>query len=541
MFHPARLILPSALLLSLGCVHINDGAPMGTQITVAAKYRDPGTATLKPTRYCWTEVYDLTSGSLADSGYLDANGLGTFVYPEGDSIQVRVYARVEVPDGSGFTLRGSVKPHALAASYATTDAFNAVEDATLTSFPGTGTTLALTAEPDAFQTNQAFNAADQLVAFGQGMKVMQPGFQLPNLHVFFSSTYATTGYPTVVKTAGNQVLQQASGRAIFALPVAGNASGAAGSNNDLGDDAVLLEAYGHLLFADHSLQASGASALSYLRRDNDDQWVDRMYPSEPTIAFATGFGDFLAAACRSLDGAASPQLITDTKVDNGGSAATATFDLSRHDQFSRSPNQGEFYRGSVAISLWQTWQVALGGTPGGLQTLWNATARSQSGEYLNAPLGAYPTYLLGLKNLLGPASAAWTNTLFQLGQEDVQDPSPAYFASGALWTPASALPFATSGSFPTYAAGYSFDRDQASTFTFPGGGNRTVTLSTTAPSLVLEILDSQGWYRGTVATPGSNGTIVLTGLPAGTFAARVRVNPVVAYADGTAPWSLTIQ
>ncbi len=544
MLHPRWLMLPTVLLMSLGCVHVNDSQGM-TSVTVTGQYRDPGTGTLKPTRYCWAEVYDLTTGTLADSGYLGATGQGTFSYLNGDAVQVRIYTRVEVPDGASFTLRGSVKSATLASSYANADAFNAIGDMSLTSSVGSGSTLTLVAEPDAAQTDMAFNAADQLVAFGVGMNTLQPGIKLPNLHAFFSSSYGYTGYPTVMKNPANAVLQQPSGRAIFALPVAGNISGAANTNDDLGDDAVLLEAYSHLLFADHSLQETGASALSYLRRDNDDQWVDRDIQSEPTIAFATGYGDFLACAFRSLDGAANPERITDTYVSSGGAATSSTYDLSAH-ATARTPNQGEFYRGAVAISLWQSWRVALGGTTTGLRTLWDATARNaQPHEYLNATLGAYPTYLLGVKNLLGPTSASWTNTLFQLGLESVQDPTPAYFASGALWTNVAALPYATSGGFPTYvpASNINFDRNQAASFTFTQAatGPRTLTVTTPSAGLIVDLLATDGLFDQVLATSSTNGVLNYTALPAGTYAVRIRVDYLRTYPNGTANWTLSIQ
>ncbi|MBI3131866.1 MAG: hypothetical protein HYZ13_11120 [Acidobacteria bacterium] len=536
------LILPSALLLSLGCVSVKD-TPSSASLSVTGLYRDPSTGTLKPTRYCWAEVYDLTTGTVADNGYLSASGQGTFSYTAGNSLQVRIFSRVEVPDGANFTLRGSVKSSTLAGSYATADAFNAVSDMNLTSTVGSGSSISLIAEPDAAQTDMAFNAVDQMVAFGLGMKTIQPGIRLPNLHAFFSPSYQVTEYPTVLRNGGGQVLQQPSGRAIFALRVAGDISGAAGTNDDLGDDAVLLEAYSHLLFADHSLQETGASALSYLRRDNDDQWVDRDIQSEPSIAFATGYGDFLACAFRSLDGATNPQRIEDTYTSSGGVFSTATYDLSAH-ATARAANQGEFYRGAVAISLWQTWRVALGGSTSALQALWDATARSQSGEYLNAPLGAYPTYLLGVKNLFGPASANWTNTLFQLGLESVQDPTPAYFASGALWTTTAVLPYATAGSFPTYvpSAGINFDRNQAATFVFThGGGPRTLTVTTPSAGLVVDLIATDGLYDQAVATSGANGVITYASLAAGTYAVRVRVDYLRSYPNGTANWTLSIQ
>ncbi len=545
MFRPRWLILPSLLLLSLGCVNVKDSGTL-TTVTVTGQYRDPGTGTLKPTRYCWAEVYDVNTGGITDSGYLGANGQGTFAYPSGDSVQVLIYARVEVPDGSSFTLRGSVKNAALAASYSNAAAFNAVADVSLSSVAGSGSSLTLTAEPDSAQTDQAFNAADQMVVLGQGLKALQSGIRLPNLHAFFTPSRNTTGYPQAVLDGSHQVLQQSSGRAIFALPVAGNATGAASTNNDLTDDAVLLEAYSHLLFADYSLYETGSSPLSYLRRDNEDVSVERDFQSEPTLAFATGYADFLACAFRSLDGATNPQLITDTQISAGGSATTYTFDLSNHAQFARVTNQGEFYRGSVAISLWQSWKVALGGGVPALQTLWDATARNQPGEYLNAPLGAYPTYLLGLKNLLGPASANWSNTLFQLGLEDVQDPTPAYFASTALWTTAPGLPFLATGSLTTYApaTGIYTDRDQAVSyrFTHPGGALTIQMTPTGGQDFFLELIGPDGVLDMNTTPPvGAPPVRTITkgaAFPAGTYVARIRAGYTTA--TGTAGYSLSV-
>lgn len=545
MASPRLFALLPLLLLAPACTVVEDGGKAGTlPVSVEALYRDPGTGALKPARYCWAEVLDANAGVVAAEGYLDASGQGLFNAPYGVPLQVRVFARVEVPGpGADFTLRGSVKATTLPGSFASVAAFNALADVNVTSTVGTGTSITLVAEPDAQQRAGAFNAVDQMVVLGQGIRRIEPGLKLPNLHAFYTSTGNGTGYPQLALDGAGAPLRQTSGRAVFALPVAGNASGAASTNNDLGDDAVLLEAYTHLLLADGSYPEDGSSDGSVIRRDNDDAWVDRDLPSEPSIAFATGFGDFLTGALRALDGAANPERITDTYVSSGGGAASATFDLTRHDQFSRLAGQGEFYRGSVAISLWQTWRNVLAGDLPGLQTLWGATLRTGSGEYLNAPLGAYPTYLAGLRNLWGGASLTWSNTLFQLGQEDVPNPDTAYFAGNTLWIQEPVLPFTVTGSLVAYApsANIYYDRNQASTFRFVhAGGARTLQVTPTGgQDVFLELLGATGVVARSVNAQGvGTRTLSYTNLPAGTYGVRVRVGYTTA--NATAGYTLTV-
>lgn len=545
MASPRLLALLPLLLLAPACTVVHDDTGGGTtQVSLQGLYRDPGSSTTRATRYCWAEVYDANSGAVVADGYLDGNGQGTFTAATRAPLQVRIFARVEVPgSGADFTLRGSVKAGTLPASFVSASDFNALADVSVTSTVGSGTSVTLIAEADAQQRAGAFNAADQLVAFGNGLRTLEPGLKLPNLHAFFSSSGNATSYPTVARSGSGAPLVQPSGRAIFALPVAGNASGAASTNNDLGDDAVLLEAYSHLLTADRSYPADASTAGTILRRDNDDAWVDRDLPSEPSIAFATGYGDFLAGAFRALDGAANPERITDTYVSSGGGAASATFDLSRHDQFTRLTGRGEFYRGSVAISLWQTWRNALGGGTTGLQTLWAATLRNQAGEFLNAPLGAYPTYLVGLRSLVGSSSLAWSNTLFELGQEDVPNPDAAYFASNALWVNEAVLPFTVNGSLTAYApsANIYYDWDQATTFRFVhGGGARTLQVTPTGgQDVFLELIGPGGVVDQSLNAQGvGTRTLSYTNLPAGTYGVRVRVGYTTA--NATASYTLTV-
>ena len=544
---PRLLALLPLLLLAPACTVVHNDTPNGTtSLSVQGLYRKPATGATRPTRYCWAEVYDLNAGTVAADGYLDGNGQRAFTVPAGIPLQVRIYARVEVPGTApDFTLRGSVKNAALPASFTDTNTFNALQDVSVTSDAGSGSSVSVTAEADAQQRAGAFNAVDQMVAFGNGMHALEPSLKLPNLHAFFTSTGNGTAYPILAYDGTSHPLVQASGRAVFTLPIAGNASGAASTNNDLGDDAVLLEAYSHLLTADRSYPADGSGPGSILRRDNDDAWVDRDVQSEPTIAFTDGFCDFLVGAFRALDRASAPERITDTYVASNGSAAISTFDLSRHDQFTRVAGQGEFYRGSVAISLWQIWHnYALGGgTTLGIQALWGATLRNQSGEYLNAPLGAYPTYLVGLRSLLGASSPGWSAALFELSQEDVPNPDAAYFAGNTLWIQEPVLPFTATGSLVAYApsANLYYDRNQAATYRFVhGGGPRTLQVTPTGgQDVFLELIGPAGVVAQSLNSQGVGArTLSFTTLAAGTYGVRVRVGYTTA--NATASYTLTV-
>jgi hypothetical protein len=550
-----RFMIPLALLpLVLACTSstTTDGTSY-VNVTLQGQYqdRDPatGTVTVKPIRYGYAELVDAGSGQTLASGYLGANGVAYGSVEAGRSFYLRISAAVEVPDaaGTGVVLRGSVKNAALPASFANLAAFDAIPDVTVTSdtvSAGSSGTLAVTAIQDAQQRAASFNAADQMVTYALGVRAVEPGLKLPNLHAFWTNTTESTGVPAAVRLPGNLTLTK-NGRAVFALPVAGDNSLAANANSDLYDDGELLQAYAHQLFGPYSYPETGASAGSIIRNDTDTGTNDRSVQSEASMAFQAGFCDFLSGAFRKLNGDPNPQRLVDSYISSGGTATYAAFDLTRHDQFSRVAGQGEFYRGSVAISLWNTWNIALGGSTPSLQTLWTATlSQDPNGGYLNTQLGCYPTYLVGLRTALGFASTAWNNTLTQLSLEDVPNPDATYFAGTALWTPVSTTPFSDSGGFPTYASGIAFERNQAKAYRFyHGGGARTITLSTSSPGLVLDLIDSVGLYGQATANTGANGVLNYTlasPLPAGYYLVRVRIDPFVAYANGTANWSLSI-
>lgn len=545
-----RSLIPLALLpLALACTSSTTTDGGYAQVTLQAQYQDQdpatGTVTLKPIRYGYAELVDAGTGQTFASGTLGANGVAYGSVEPGRAFYLRVSAAVEVPDaaGTGVMFRGSVKNAARPTSFTDLAAFDAIPDVTVTSdtvSAGSGGTLSVTAIQDAQQRAASFNAADQMVTYALGVRTLEPTLKLPNLHAFWTSTTETTGVPYAARLGSGAVLTK-NGRAVFTLSVAGDNSLTPNANSDLYDDGELIQAYAHQLFGPFSYPETGASAGSIVRNDTDTGTNDRDVQSEAALAFQAGFCDFLSGAFRKLNNDANPQRLVDSYTSAGGTATYASFDLTRHDQFSRVAGQGEFYRGSVAISLWNTWITALGGSNATLQTLWNATlSKDPSGGYLNAPLGCYPTYLVGLRTALGFSSQAWTDTLTQLGLEDVPNPDATYFSGTALWTTVSPA-YATTGSFPTYASGIAFDRNQAQAFRFAhGGGARTITLSTPSPGLVLDLIDSTGLYDQTTAINGSNGVLNYTNLPAGTYVVRVRVDPFVAYANGTASWSLTI-
>jgi hypothetical protein len=551
-----RLLIPVALLpLVLACTGAGTGdGSDGSLVTIGiqGQYQgvDPttGTTSMKPIRYGYAELVDAGSNQTFASGYLGPTGAASGGVEPGRSFYVRISASVEVPNGAGtvVVLRGSVKNAARPASFANAAAFDAIPDVSVTSStqtPGNGGTLVLTATPDAQQRAASFNAADQMVTYALGVSTLESTLKLPNLHAFWTTSAEITDTPVAEIMTGGGVLQKG-GRAVFTLQVAGDNSAAAFANDDLNDDGVLLQAYAHQLFGDRSYPETGVvtpgQPSTIVRRDNDNGTNDRDVQSEPTLAFQAGFCDFLSSAFRRLNGDANPQLIQDSFNNGAGAPVYSSFDLTSHGQFSRVAGQGEFYRGSVAISLWNIWNTALSGTTPNLQTLWLATTNASAGAYLNAPLGCYPTYLVGLRTALGSGSVAWSDSLFQLGLEDVPNPDASYFAGTALWSTQS-TPFAGSGSFPTYVSGVSFDRNQAQSYRFVQGatGPRTITLSTTSPGLVLDLIDSVGLYDQRLATSGGDGVISYS-LPAGTYVVRVRVDPFTAYANGTANWSLTI-
>lgn len=528
-------------------------------ITLQAQFEKPaltsaglGSTTLRPARYCWAEVRDASSGSLLASGYLGSDGTGRTTVPKGLQVYVQVFADYQVPsaDPANFFMRGSVRSVPLPATTLTNAAFDAFPEWSVTSntfLADRDGTLSVTA----LASNRiagAFNIADQAVTFGAAVRDMDGSatLRLPDLHTFWTtSTNAADQqrtYPAVLTGSGSTILVSGQGRALFGHQVYGQGSGAANTETDEWDDGVLQETFARLLFADYSFKPDGSSSLSLLRRDNDNVWVDRGVQSESTAAFVAGYSDFLAGAVRN-----SSQIL-DSYVDGAGVARVDVFDLTDH-AYVPAAAKGEFARGSVAVSLWGIWKdVAIfNGTQTGLQTMWKAANPAftpNTYEFGNTPLACYPTYLTGLKRLAGVAAAApLANELNLENVGNGTDPTSSIYLDGpALWT-VSPLPINASGSFPTTwpAQGYFYDRDTAQAFRFVQGstGPRTLTLATPDVGLLVELFDTYGLRNWAAASSGTNGVINETNLPAGTYVARVRVDPYRTYGSGTITYTLT--
>ncbi|HEX9009520.1 MAG TPA: hypothetical protein VF804_04075 [Holophagaceae bacterium] len=548
-----------AVLLALGGLAACGGgsgssAPSDAQITIQAQFEKlalspagfGGTTTL-PARYCYAEVCDSGTGAVLASGYLGSGGTGTAYVARGSVVFVNVYARYQVPsaDPNSFFMRGSVKNAPQPLNDISSSAFAAIPDWYVTSNTFTANqdgTLAVTA----LVSNRiagAFNIADQAVTFATAVRDMDGTgtLRLPNLHTFWttSTNAADQGrtYPSVTWASAASILTSSSGRALFSHQVEGLASGAAGTETDEWDDGVLQETFARLLFADYSFKPDGSSALSLLRRDNDNAYVSRYTPSESTAAFVAGFSDFLAGAVRN-----NPQIL-DSYVDGGGTPQVDDFDLSSHAMVSAA-NKGEFTRGSIAVSLWGMWKNDLGGGQAGLHTLWQAVTSGNAyadgtGEYEQATLGCYPSYLLGVANRV--TSPTWNAILGELALEAVPDPSPAYFNTNALWLTVG-VPYSANGSLQTYAASqaryYDWNQSQAYRFTHLGGA-RTITMTPTGgQDFYLELLGPGGWWAGSYATPGSTRTLSLANLPAGVYAVRVRAGATTA--TGTYGYTISI-
>jgi hypothetical protein len=507
------------------------------QITLQAQFEKRplgtsgfGATVLRPARYCWAEVRDVTSNALLASGYLGSDGTGLTTVPRGLSVYVRVYAQYQVPsaDPNSFFLRGSVKDAPLPGT---------VDLATFTAIPvWSVTSSAFLADRDgtlavtALASNRiagAFNIADQAVTFATAVRDMDGSttLRLPNLHTFWTTSTAsvdqTRTYPALTLAPGGAYLATESNRAIFSHGVYGLGSGGANTETDEWDDGVLQETFARLLFADHSYKADGSSSFSLLRRDNDNVWVDRGVQSESSAAFVAGFSDFLAAAVRN------DSRILDSYVDAGSVPRVDTFDLTDHSYVPLAA-KGEFARGSVAVSLWGLWKNVLGGSSTGLNTLW-AAARSTTpyldgtGEYEQATLGCYPTYLQGVATRV--TTTTWTAILNELALEAVATPNAAYFAGTALWQTGS-LPLSRTGTLQTYAPGADiyYDRNQSQAWRFThSGGARTITMTPTGgQDFYLELIGPGGLVVGSYGTPGSTRTLSPASLPAGVYVARVR-------------------
>lgn len=549
-------------LLALGLVGCNgstyDGGGGDVTVTLQGQFEKPlltptgfsGTATL-PARFSYVELRDVATDSVLASGYLDGNGQGATTLPAGTQAYAVLYAMYEVPlvpAGSGFFMRGSVVNAPPPAPGLTGDQqvayFNGTQDWFVTSAnttitgPGTLTVKALASNHIA----GAFNIADQAVTFAQGLQRLSPSLTLPNLHTYWtnsaSSADQTRSYPRALQYTNGSLAITQSNRALFTHAVYGDVSGSANTESDAFDDAVLEETFAHLLFADYSYHADGSSALSLLRRDNDPSYVSRFANSEPSIAFVDGSCDFLAGALRNQ------AALLDSYVDGGGVARVDDFDLG-------VPLSGsEFVRGSVATSLWSIWQGPLGGGQSGLQTLWDLLNASHPaldgvGDYNGAPLGCYPTYLVGLRNAV--TLSTWTSIQGTFAASGIADPSTVYFSGSTLWSNQLTLPFTATGSLAFFGPGsYRFyDQTQAQAYRFVQGsaGTRTLTL-TPDPGVdfELDLIGPGGLVAASYASPFGGTRTLSVPLNAGSYVARVRVNPdsAEAYTAGSYGYSLTV-
>lgn len=552
------LSLASLLALGLGCIGPGRGGDVSISIqgSYEKKLLTPtgftGTVT-RPARYCYVEVRQSSPDQFISSWNLDNNGAENILVPRGLTCYLRLYAAVEVPaaSGSNFVLRGSVLDGAAPGSGATDSArastfentFEWVADSDDFSADGPRTVTVVARAGTSDLSAGAFAIADQMTTFALKFRELEPGRLLPNLHVYWTTSSnpasQTRTYPAVLRTGNGNIYKLASGRAVFTGAVYGQQGGAPYAETDEFDDAVLQETFQHLLFADYSLKEDGSSALSLLRRDNDNVYVSRYRPSESTVAFVGGTCDFLAAA------ALGDSRLMDSYNDGTGHLQVETFDLARHDQVP-SGQRGEFTRGSVAASLWGIYRNAAGGGSTGLQTLWaalrsNVALSDGTGEYNGATLGCYPSFLVGVRSRL--SSGQWSTALGELQAEAIPDPSPSYFNGTALYQP---ITFGqiVNGSVQTYAPSearyYDWDQSKAYRFTQNGTSTRTVTMTPTGgQDLYLEVLGPGGWVNGSYSNPVSTRNLALPNLTPGVYAIRVRAGNTTS--TTSASFSLSLQ
>lgn len=561
----------AAAALLVGCVGGSGGAdvrlggggdpPAGySRVTIQAQFEkrtltpsgfQSGT-TVKPARYQLVEIRQASNDSLLASAFADDQGRVVADVANGTRLYARAVASYQVPatSGSSFFQRGSVVNLAAPPSNLSGDQqvsyFSGSQDWAVSSdtvtvnSPGT---LTITANASN-RIAGAFNISDQMVALGLKVRDLEPSLRLPNLHCYWSTSSNPADqdryYPRVLLYSNGSVAKLSStGRAIFTTAAYGLENGGAFTESDEWDDGALLETFAHLLFADYSLKEDGSSFLSLLRRDNDDVFASRYRQSESTLAFQTGFADFLAGAVQN-----GPQLL-DGYRDGNGAFQVDAFDLSRHDQIA-SGERSEFTRGSVAISLWGVWKNVLGGGSSGLSTLWNAVRSNAAladgtGEYNGATLGCFPSYLVGVKSRV---SNNWTTVVTELAKENIPEPTPAYFAGTALWQTPPAVPFSVNGSVQTYAANQSryYDRNQSQAWRFSQTftGNRTVTVNPTGgQDLWVELVGPGGVYGGSTAGTPASRTFTVTGLAPGVYAVRVRAGNTTA--TTSVGYTLTVQ
>ena len=541
--------LPLALLV--GCTSVDGGSNNPVRVTIQGQFEKQtlaptgfGPTTTLPIRHSYAEVRQVNGNTLLASGYLGTDGTAYVDVSPGTQLYATIYAEYEVPGGSAandFFMRGGVinQPFDTTAVFTVNDEWSVVSSNATANSSGTLTVTATAASRIA----GAFNINDQMLTQGLALKGLEPSLRLPNLFTYWSTNTdprrQQRNYPQVLKN-GSLVVKSAAGRAIFTQSLNGLQGGGAFSETDEWDDGVIQEVSAHLLFADYSLRSDGSSTLSLLRRDNDNTYVSRYFQSESTVGFVGGFCDFLAGALRN-----NPVLL-DSYVNSSGTLQVETFDLTRHDQVA-SAQRSEFTRGSVATSLWGIWKNSLAGDTPSLTTLWQAVRSNTSiadgtGEFNNATLACYPSYLLGVKSRV--SGAAWTAAVSQLALEAILEPTPAYFAGNALWlTPVGGVPFTVTGSLQTYApsSGIYYDRNQSQAYRFTQSfaGSRTITMTlTSGQDFWVEVIGPGGVWAESIGGAGGTRSFNSGSLPIGVYAVRVRAGSTTA--TGTFGYTLSV-
>ena len=542
--------LPLALLV--GCTSVDGGSNNPVRVTIQGQFEKQtlaptgfGPTTTLPIRHSYAEVRQVNGNTLLASGYLGTDGTAYVDVSPGTQLYATIYAEYEVPGGSAandFFMRGGVinQPFDTTAVFTVNDEWSVVSSNATANSSGTLTVTATAASRIA----GAFNINDQMLTQGLALKGLEPSLRLPNLFTYWSTNTdprrQQRNYPQVLKN-GSLVVKSAAGRAIFTQSLNGLQGGGAFSETDEWDDGAIQEVSAHLLFADYSLRSDGSSTLSLLRRDNDNTYVSRYFQSESTVGFVGGFCDFLAGALRN-----NPVLL-DSYVNSSGTLQVETFDLNSHTQVP-SAQRSEFTRGSIAVSLWGIWKNSLAGDTPSLTTLWQAVRSNTSiadgtGEFNNATLACYPSYLLGVKSRV--SGAAWTAAVSQLALEAIPEPTSAYFAGNALWlTPVGGVPFSVAGNLQTYAPslGIYYDRNQSQAYRFTQSfiGSRTITMTPTGgQDFWVEVIGPGGVWDGSTGGVVGPRSFTTVSLPIGVYAVRVRAGNTTA--TGSFEYTLSVQ
>ena len=541
-------LLMSSLLLGglMACTGSGGGSGSGVSVTVQAGFQKEvlntsggHSMTTLPARYCYVEFRDAsTSNTIGASGYLDSTGQGTFQVPSGSNVFAVVYADWAVPGASSSA--PFMQGYTVNAPYGTTFASTTDWNVTSNSFVADSSgTLTVIAQDDSTRIAGAFNVADQGVTFALGMQgLLASGSTLPSVAMYWSTdpSHQTRAYPNPVLNGTSIVT--VGGRALFQAGVFGDNSGTANTEQDEWDDGTLGETYAHLLFAPYSYHSDGSSALTFLRTDTENvPFIPLTAPSEPSMAFTTGFCDFLSAAFRG-----NAQIL-DSYRNGSGTLLVSNEDLS-------VPNNtlGEFSRYGVAGSFWSMWQT-LGANQAALQTLFGSATSSRPsldfvGDYTGAPLGAFPTYLVGLRADTG---ASWPSCQTAFGAWGVSDPSASYFTGTSLWTNEPGT-FSATGSLvvpatPAYPEScYAKAGSALYRFTQGSTGTRTITLTPSGQDMELDLLGPNGPVVMNFASPYGGARTITQTLSTGDYVIRVRVNPdsTLTRSAGTYSYSLTM-